>query len=109
MLLHWENVKGKGYRVVQPSEHGTCALNHIKRAGRRVKRSARIVSATRMEHLDADQQKRMTDLQVRVGILSQQMAETRREVRKLSAAIEYKPLNPPRFAEIAAAEAELKQ
>lgn len=54
-----ENVRGWGYRIVEPREHVALALRQKKFAARRLRRAAKILAATNAELLTAEEAEKL--------------------------------------------------
>ncbi|HEY0287171.1 MAG TPA: hypothetical protein VGC62_09200 [Pseudomonas sp.] len=78
------SVRGKGYRIVPPSDQAFIAIDTAMRGVRReFSKCQEVMKHTRVAELDAEQAKRHTDAQVKVSALSGLMGKGKREVFKL--------------------------
>lgn len=78
------SVRGKGYRIVPPSDQAFIAIDTAMRGVRReFQKCEEVMKHTRVSELDSDQSKRHTDAQVKVSALSGMMGKGKREVFKL--------------------------
>lgn len=78
------SVRGKGYRIVPPSDQAFIAIDTAMRGVRReFQKCEEVMKHTRVAELDAEQAKRHTDAQVKVSALSGMMGKGKREVFKL--------------------------
>lgn len=99
--LWLENDLNKGYRIVEAKEHHRCAIGQLRRARRRIRMSAAIVSHTRLADLTDEQRKANADILVRLARIESSVRETQTEVRKLVVESEPKRLPSPLLDQIA--------
>lgn len=93
--LWLENDFNRGYRIVAPSEHNRCAVNQLRRAHRRVRLGAVIVSHTRLGQLTDEQRKANADILARLARMESAITETRKDVRKILTGSEPQRLPSP--------------
>lgn len=75
------SVRGKGYRIVPPSDQAFIAIDTAMRGVRReFSKCKEVMKHTRIAELDSDQAKRHTDAQVKVLALSGMIGKSKREV-----------------------------
>ncbi|QHF02414.1 hypothetical protein N015_08315 [Pseudomonas asturiensis] len=75
------SVRGKGYRIVPPSDQAFIAIDTAMRGVRReFSKCKEVMKHTRLGELDADQAKRHTDAQVKVSALTGMIGKGKREV-----------------------------
>jgi hypothetical protein len=86
--IWFENVRGKGYRIVKGAEHAGCSVRRAK-AGRRRFKDARMIAANcRLEEL-TDQQKFHNTLLVHgYDLVLTALGKQTREIQRLAAVIE---------------------
>lgn len=78
------SVRGKGYRIVPPSDQAFIAIDTAMRGVRReFSKCKEVMKHTRIAELDSDQAKRHLDAQVKVSALSGMIGKGKREVFKL--------------------------
>lgn len=79
-----QTVRGKGYRVVPPSEQARFAAEeaarHIKKG---LRRGDQLLSHTRLDELSDDERRRHLDAETRMASLSGMMRRGRRDIFKL--------------------------
>jgi hypothetical protein len=76
-----QNVRGKGYRLVPPSEQARYAaeeLAHYMKKG--FKKADSLLTNTRCDQLSTDERRRHTDTQIRVAALSGMVSKGKRDV-----------------------------
>ncbi|MBM0211843.1 hypothetical protein ALQ72_01117 [Pseudomonas syringae pv. maculicola] len=75
------SVRGKGYRIVPPSDQAFIAIDTAMRGVRReFSKCKEVMKHTRLGELDADQVKRHTDAQVKVSAITGMIGKGKREV-----------------------------
>lgn len=75
------SVRGKGYRIVPPSDQAFVAVDNAMRGVRKeFSRCRSVLEHTRMDELSADETKRHTDAQVKVSALAGMVGKAKREV-----------------------------
>lgn len=75
------SVRGKGYRIVPPSDQAFIAIDTAMRGVRReFSKCKEVMKHTRIGELDSDQAKRHLDAQVKVSALSGMIGKEKREV-----------------------------
>lgn len=75
------NVRGKGYRIVPPSDQAFIAVDAAMQGVRReFSKCQKVMKNTRLRELDADQAKRHTDAQVKVSAITGMIGKAKREV-----------------------------
>ncbi len=78
------SVRGKGYRIVPPSDQAFIAIDTAMRGVRReFSKCKEVMKHTRIGELDTDQAKRHLDAQVKVSALSGMIGKGKREVFSL--------------------------
>lgn len=78
------SVRGKGYRIVPPSDQAFIAIDTAMRGVRReFSKCKEVMKHTRISELDTDQAKRHIDAQVKVSALSGLIGKGKREVFSL--------------------------
>lgn len=78
------SVRGKGYRIVPPSDQAFIAIDTAMRGVRReFSKCEEVMKHTRIGELDTDQAKRHTDAQIKVSALSGMIGKGKREVFSL--------------------------
>lgn len=79
-----QSVRGRGYRVVPPSEQARYAAQEAARyIGKGLKKADGLLNNTRLDALDTDERKRHTDTQVRIAALSGMINKGKRDVFRL--------------------------
>lgn len=79
---HLENIRGVGYRVVEPVEHLACGAGKMRSGQRRFKEAAAIFAHTDEETLSQDEQLSLTNARARVGSLLSVIQADRRAIAK---------------------------
>lgn len=78
-----QNVRGKGYRVVPPSEQARYAAEEASRHIQKgVKRADDLLKHTRMDALDHEERRRHTDTETRMASLGAMLEKGQRDVFK---------------------------
>ncbi|AYO01545.1 hypothetical protein LU680_07705 [Pseudomonas monteilii] len=78
------SVRGKGYRIVPPSDQAFIAVDNAMQGVRReFSKCEKVMKHTRLGELDADQIKRHTDAQVKVSAIAGMVGKSKREVFSL--------------------------
>jgi len=79
-----QNVRGRGYRIVPPSEQARYAAEEAARLmAKGLRKSTRLLEHTRLDALDTDERRRHTDTQVRLAALEGMVRKGKRDVFKL--------------------------
>ena len=83
--LWLENEFNRGYRIVNPRDHGNCATRQFAKARRRIRLGTAIVSHVRLEELSDEERKANADILVRLARIEATVRETHAEIRKIAA------------------------
>lgn len=102
--IHWENVREKGYRIVESTEHAMCATRRIKKASKQLKRGKHIAESTDLSKLTTEQVKAVTLVAACIGILNQNLQENTKAIKKLANVMEQ-----PKLIEKAIVDSTLEQ
>jgi hypothetical protein len=86
--VHFENVRTEGYRMVNPNEHGNCAVVRVKRASRQMKSAKRIGSNVDYSGMSQAAITIHTDLMTRLSLLTQTVSAVLRPLRKIAQAVQ---------------------
>ena len=81
--FHMECVKNEGYRVVAHDENTGRMHNRMGRAKRRLRDAAFIGVTTKLDELTEQQRAANADILARIGRLTHEITESRREIRKI--------------------------
>lgn len=102
--LHWENVREKGYRIVEAAEHALCATRRIKKASKQLKRGKHIAESTDLSKLTQEQVHGVTLVAACIGYISQNLQENTKAIKKLANSMQH-----PRLIEKAIEDSTLEQ
>ena len=92
---HLEVMRSKGYRIVDASEHGTCASRRVRRGRRQLQNAKRIVEHTDLSKLDAAQRSQNLLLGAALGSILHTVKSVDQNVKKLAAYIQQQQLPSP--------------
>ncbi|RUR26811.1 hypothetical protein ELY33_17030 [Vreelandella andesensis] len=76
-----QNVRGRGYRLVPPSEQARYAAEEVSRyMSKGLRKANSLLTHTRLNQLDTDERRRHTDTEIRVAALSGMVEKGNRDV-----------------------------
>lgn len=91
----FENVRGKGYRVVKPDEQPQSSMRLVQAGKRRIRKAGKVNGYAKIELMSAEVARASADMQVRFAALTKQIGGIVRESRRQLAEAEPKRLPHP--------------
>jgi len=79
-----ENIRNKGYRIVNPNEHPRLAYRETKRAERRVRKGVELTVHVDYEQLTDVEKHQMTDLTNRMMLLNSMMVKGVKRIKSVT-------------------------